>query len=178
MYSWYWKCIMYSLSSRVFTVSYIFMYIIIQWRKDANEKYVLLCNMNLLRPTDEHTRHQPRPTLVQIKVCRLFGAKPLSEPMLVMVSWTLGYIFQFNLNQSTTDNWRRWIWICHVQNGVHFVSASIFKDPDGTWSSSWLFDIQQSVINSTCCLVAITGTYGPAPSHYPAIPIFFKDGYP
>ena len=29
-----------------------------------------------------YMRHQPRPSLLQIMACRLFGAKPLSEPML------------------------------------------------------------------------------------------------
>ena len=37
---------------------------------------------NSLRPSDGCMRHQPGPSSVQITACRLFGAKPLSEPML------------------------------------------------------------------------------------------------
>ena len=38
--------------------------------------------VNSLRPSDAYMRQQDKPTLVQIMACRLFGAKPLSEPML------------------------------------------------------------------------------------------------
>ena len=34
-------------------------------------------------------RRQIGSTLVQIMACRLFGAKPLSKPMMVIVSWNL-----------------------------------------------------------------------------------------
>ena len=34
-------------------------------------------------------RHQTRPSLLQIMICRLFGAKPLSETMLYHFNWTL-----------------------------------------------------------------------------------------
>ena len=38
---------------------------------------------NSLRMSDAYMRHQPRPLFVQLMMaCRLFGAKPLSEPML------------------------------------------------------------------------------------------------
>ena len=44
----------------------------------------LNCNwlVSSLRPRDAYMRHQTKPSLVQIMACRLFGAKPLSEPML------------------------------------------------------------------------------------------------
>ena len=45
-------------------------------------------NINSLRPKDAYVRHQLKSALAQIMACRLFGAKPLSEPML--------YYFQFN----------------------------------------------------------------------------------
>ena len=35
-----------------------------------------------LKPSDAYVRHQPRPSLVQIMSWRLFGTKPLSEPMM------------------------------------------------------------------------------------------------
>ena len=40
------------------------------------------CWFNPLRPCHAYTRQWTRPSLVQIMACRLFGAKPLSEPML------------------------------------------------------------------------------------------------
>ena len=38
--------------------------------------------VNSLRPRDAYMHHQTRPSLVQIMACHLFGAKPLSKPML------------------------------------------------------------------------------------------------
>ena len=38
--------------------------------------------INSLRPRDAYMRQETRPPLLQIMACRLFGAKPLSEPML------------------------------------------------------------------------------------------------
>ena len=38
--------------------------------------------INSLKPSDAYIRHQPWPSLVQIMDCRLFGARPFSEPML------------------------------------------------------------------------------------------------
>ena len=38
--------------------------------------------LHSLRPSDAYMHHQPRPSLVQIMACRLFGAKTLSQPML------------------------------------------------------------------------------------------------
>ena len=39
--------------------------------------------------------------LVQILACRLYGAEPLSKPMLLFVNWTLGNKLQENFNQNT-----------------------------------------------------------------------------
>ena len=51
-----------------------------QWEKPRlNIKSSLI---NSVRPSDAYMRLQHRPSLVQIMACRLFGAKPLSEPML------------------------------------------------------------------------------------------------
>ena len=44
--------------------------------------------VNSLRPSDANRRHQPRPSLVQIIACCLFGTKPLSEPMLEYCQFT------------------------------------------------------------------------------------------
>ena len=38
--------------------------------------------INLLMPSDAYMRRQPETSLVQIMACRMFGAKPLSEPKL------------------------------------------------------------------------------------------------
>ena len=38
-------------------------------------------NLNSLRPSDTYICQHDIPTLLQIMACRLFGAKPLSEPM-------------------------------------------------------------------------------------------------
>ena len=38
--------------------------------------------LNSLRPSDAYMRRWTGSSLVQIMACRLFGAKPLSEPML------------------------------------------------------------------------------------------------
>ena len=38
--------------------------------------------LNSLRPSDAYTCQKPNLPLVQIIACRLFGAKPLYEPML------------------------------------------------------------------------------------------------
>ena len=39
--------------------------------------------LNSLRPSDAYMRQLNIPTLIQLMVCRLFGAKPLSQPMLL-----------------------------------------------------------------------------------------------
>ena len=43
--------------------------------------YASVCyKINPLSPSDAYMRRQPRPSLVQIMACHLFGAKLLSEP--------------------------------------------------------------------------------------------------
>ena len=42
------------------------------------------------------------PSLVQIMICRLFGAKPLSQPRWFRVDWKIKEKFQFNPNQYTS----------------------------------------------------------------------------
>ena len=41
-----------------------------------------LSTINSLKPGDVSVRRRPRASMVEIMACRLFGAKPLSEPML------------------------------------------------------------------------------------------------
>ena len=49
-----------------------------------------------MKPSDVYMRHQPRPSLVQVMVWRLFGARSLSDPMLYYseTTWAVG-IAQF-----------------------------------------------------------------------------------
>ena len=62
--------------------------------------------------------------LFRWRYCRLFGAKPLSKPMLVIVHWTLRNKFQWHFNQNTKrfvrenafQKYRLW-------NGNHFVQG-------------------------------------------------------
>ena len=54
--------------------------------------YACVCHaLNSVRPSDAY--HQPRPKLVQIMACRLDGAKPLFEPMLILWLGPLGTNF-------------------------------------------------------------------------------------
>ena len=46
-------------------------------------------------------RQQIGSVLIQIMACRLFGAKPLSEPSWVIVIWTFRNKLQWNCNQNT-----------------------------------------------------------------------------
>ena len=48
-----------------------------------------LVKVDSFRLSDTYMHHQPRPSLVQIMACPIFGAKPLSEPMLYYVNWIL-----------------------------------------------------------------------------------------
>ena len=43
--------------------------------------------LNTLRPVDTFMRQIAGPSLVQIMVCRLFGAKPFPEPILTIYQW-------------------------------------------------------------------------------------------
>ena len=55
---------------------------------------------NSLKLRYTHICLQTRPSLVQIMAYRMFSIKLLSEP--IFVNWTLGNIFQWNLNQNRT----------------------------------------------------------------------------
>ena len=56
--------------------------------------------VNSFPPSAAYMRHWMRWALVPVMACRLFGAKPLPEPMLVFfVNCTLGSTLQWNSNQ-------------------------------------------------------------------------------
>ena len=56
--------------------------------------------INSSPPSDAHMRQWIRSALVQIIACRLFGAKPLSKPMLIYCQWTLRNKIQWNSKQN------------------------------------------------------------------------------
>ena len=65
-------------------------------------KCVSFCSLlNPSPPSAAYMRWWIGSTLVQIIACHLFGAKPLSKPMLGIVNWTLGNKLQWNSNQNT-----------------------------------------------------------------------------
>ena len=86
-----------------------------------------LCNINSLRPSDAYMRLQNIPTLLQIMVCRLFGTKPLSEPMLpncqldpweqISVKIWVGFLY-VSVKKNSFENV---VW----ENGGHFVQEEM-----------------------------------------------------
>ena len=57
--------------------------------------------VNSTPPSAVYMRQRTGLALVQIMAWRLFGAKPLSRPVLGYVNWTLGNKLQSNFNQNT-----------------------------------------------------------------------------
>ena len=64
-------------------------------------KTFILEAVNSSPPSAAYMRQWTGSALVQVMACRLFGAKPLPEPMLFFVKWTPGNKFQWNLNQNS-----------------------------------------------------------------------------
>ena len=64
-------------------------------------------------------------TLVQVMACRLFGVKPLPEPLLIYCK-TLANTFQWKVNQNIKifNSWNC-IWKCRPQNGGHIAKSSM-----------------------------------------------------
>ena len=61
-----------------------------------------------------YARYQSNPSLVQMMACRLVGAKPLPEPMLEIVNWTLRNKHQWNLNRDRYRS-RKCLRSCRLQ---------------------------------------------------------------
>ena len=81
---------------------------------------------NSLRPIDAYMRRQHRPSLVQIMFCRLFGAKPLSEPMLTF--WQLDPWEETSVKFQSKFKYfhsRKGMWKYFLPHSAHFVSASM-----------------------------------------------------
>ena len=64
--------------------------------------------------------------LVQEMACRLFGTKPLSEPILAYCQLTTENKFQWNLNQNTKIVMQENEFKYRLQNVGHFVPASMW----------------------------------------------------
>ena len=68
----------------------------------------------------------PKPSSVQIM--SLLPSYYLDQWWLV-VNWTHGKIFQWNLNQNTPNFHRIWIWKCSRLTGIHLISAWLCQQP-------------------------------------------------
>ena len=77
--------------------------------------------INSSPPSAAYMRQWTGSALVQIMACRLFDAKPLSEPMLDFVNWTLRNKLQYNFNQNT----KRFIHENASENIGHFVQGEM-----------------------------------------------------
>ena len=83
------------------------------WPYDINRAHWV----NSLSLRDTYICHQTRPSLVQIMVCRLFGTKPLSEPILDYCQLDPCEHISVKIKKKKYNNfhWRKWIWNCHLQ---------------------------------------------------------------
>ena len=61
-----------------------------------------------MSPNDAYMRQSIRPSLVQIRACRLSGAKPLSKPMEVYGQLDLRNKLQWNFHDQNTRNFIEW----------------------------------------------------------------------
>ena len=97
------------------------------WTNESAKKKSFLEDINPSRLSDAYMRQYPMPSLVPIMACRLFGAKPLSEPMLDYCQpdhkeqiWMKFYL---KLGRSTCS--KKCIWKCRLQNSDPFDPASV-----------------------------------------------------
>ena len=82
--------------------------------------------INSLRPSDTYMRQYNIPTLVQIMACRLFGAKPLSEPMLPYSQLDPKELISLKLYlKFRSFHSRKCTWKCHLRNGNYLALASL-----------------------------------------------------
>ena len=94
-------------------------------------------NINLSPPSATCICQWIGPALVQQMACHLFGAKPLSKPILDIVSWTLRNKLQWNFYQNTSFSLWKCIWGC-LRNGSHFVQ--------GRWVNDVIVELSQFII--------------------------------
>ena len=79
-------------------------------------------DVNSLRPSDAYMHQQTRLSFVQKTACRVIGTKPLFEPMLgYCLEQTSGKFYSKFIHFHS----RKSIWKCCLENGGHFVLASM-----------------------------------------------------
>ena len=93
-----------------------------------NHVSVTCQHINWSRLRDTYMPGQTRPSLLQLLACHLFSSKPLFKLMLFFVNWALGNTLQWNLNiwKYKSFHSTKYIWIYCLQNGSHFVQASMY----------------------------------------------------
>ena len=83
-------------------------------------------SFNSLKPSDPYLRQWSRPSLVYLMACRLFGTKPLSEPMMTYCQFdhkehiSMKHYLKFRSFHS-----RKCIWKDCLRNGGHFVKGEM-----------------------------------------------------
>ena len=80
---------------------------------------------NLLRPSEVYVWQQTEPSLVQVVACHLFGAKPVSEPMMIYCQLNPKECISMKYLKFKSFHSRKCIGKYHVWNGSHFVLASM-----------------------------------------------------
>ena len=90
-------------------------------------------------------RHQPRPSLVQIVACRLFGAEPLSERMLYYCQLDPQEQISVKLfSKFKYFHSRKFIWKCRLENVGHFSRPQCVKDRD---LQSMMWESQSNILS-------------------------------
>ena len=89
------------------------------WRQTQKQ---IIMSINSLRPSDASMRQQNKPSLVQLMACRLFGAKPFSEPMLEYFQLDprnkLQWVFNRNINVFIQEN--TYVYVAYVMADILF----------------------------------------------------------
>ena len=117
-------------------------------------KQAMVLLVNSLRLRDAYMHHQMRPSLVQIMACRLFGAQPLSEPMLDYCQLdpcehkSVKFKSKYN-----NFHWRKCISECFLQNVGCLVSASM------CWIALIASSNVAEVLSLTCILQTAVSDY-------------------
>ena len=118
----------------------------IKFEKDSTNVTGIFCKMNhflnvemefsqLIPPSSAYMRHRFGSALVRIMACRLFDAKPVSEPTLIycqLYPWEQNSV-KFESKYKTFHS-RKCIWTCRLRNGGHFVPASMRWSPPHEWN--------------------------------------------
>ena len=85
-------------------------------------------SLNSSSPSSTYMRQWTGAALVQVMACRLFGTKPLPEPMLTYCQldpWEQNSL-KFELKYETVHS-QKCIWNCHLHNGGHFAQGRWVK---------------------------------------------------